>query len=130
MVKVLFERLVGAIAMTAAFLVLAATAAHAQQFKALYRFTGGTDGASPQSSLLLWNGKLYGTALYGGSAPMTCGAASFGNGTVFQIDLTSGQETTLHVFAGGPSDGASPNGGLIADSAGNLYGTTVGGGTS
>src|SRR5258708_4997026 len=29
----------------------------------------------------------------------------------------------------GFSDGANPNGGLVADAAGNLYGTTVGGGT-
>ncbi len=31
---------------------------------------------------------------------------------------------------GGPSDGAAPFGGLIADSSGNFYGTTVRGGIS
>ena len=35
-------------------------------------------------------------------------------------------ETILHAFNG--SDGFSPNGGLIFDAAGNLYGTTTGGG--
>jgi uncharacterized repeat protein (TIGR03803 family) len=38
-------------------------------------------------------------------------------------------ETVLHTFAGAPSDGANPAGGLIADNAGNLYGTTPVGGT-
>ncbi len=36
-------------------------------------------------------------------------------------------ETVLHTFAGG-SDGAQPQAGLIADSRGNLYGTTYAGG--
>jgi uncharacterized repeat protein (TIGR03803 family) len=39
-------------------------------------------------------------------------------------------ETLLHSFAGSPSDGANPEGGLIVDRAGNLYGTTAGGGES
>ena len=39
-------------------------------------------------------------------------------------------ETVLHSFTGGSSDGADPRAGLIADRAGNLYGTTLGGGAS
>lgn len=35
--------------------------------------------------------------------------------------------TLLHSFIGNP-DGANPNGGMIRDSAGNLYGTTAWGG--
>ena len=35
----------------------------------------------------------------------------------------------LYSFKGGPKDGADPQGGLIADTLGNLYGTTVAGGT-
>ncbi len=37
-------------------------------------------------------------------------------------------ETVLYSFAGRP-DGVSPSGGLLFDSAGNIYGTTVSGGT-
>src|SRR5258707_7085647 len=33
--------------------------------------------------------------------------------------------TVLHSFAGPPSDGAFPIGGLFRDAAGNLYGTTL-----
>jgi uncharacterized repeat protein (TIGR03803 family) len=36
--------------------------------------------------------------------------------------------TTLYPFHTDPGDGALPSGRLIADAAGNLYGTTYGGG--
>jgi uncharacterized repeat protein (TIGR03803 family) len=35
--------------------------------KVLYRFAGGTDGASPYGGLTLLNGAFYGTTYYGGS---------------------------------------------------------------
>jgi len=38
--------------------------------------------------------------------------------------------TVLHSFKGSPTDGSGPESGLIGDSAGNLYGTTLGGGAS
>jgi len=50
-----------------------------------------------------------------------------GNGTIFKID-PSGNLTTLHSFAG--TDGAHPRGRLIEASDGNLYGTTVSGGSA
>jgi uncharacterized repeat protein (TIGR03803 family) len=50
-----------------------------------------------------------------------------GCGTIFKVD-SSGVFTTLHVFAGRPSDGADPRAGLIRDAAGNLYGGTFFGG--
>jgi hypothetical protein len=43
---------------------------------------------------------------------------------VFKLS-PSGTETVLHSFTGGSSDGANPFAGLIADRAGNLYGTTL-----
>jgi uncharacterized repeat protein (TIGR03803 family) len=87
----------------------------------LYRFTGGADGSTPVSNLIRdAAGNLYGTTLYGGASNY---------GTVFKVDTATGAETVLHNFAGG-SDGKHPYGGLILDAAGNLYGTTSGGGTS
>ena len=41
-----------------------------------------------------------------------------------------GTETILHFFTGKHGDGGNPIAGLVADSAGNLYGTTYYGGGS
>jgi uncharacterized repeat protein (TIGR03803 family) len=64
-------------------------------------------------------GNLYGTT-YGGGAN--------GQGTVFQL-TPSGALNGLHSFTGG-SDGGRPGADLIADAAGNLYGTTALGGAN
>ena len=86
----------------------------------LHNFTGGGDGANPYGGVILdAKGNIYGTASAGGAS---------GNGAVFKID-TSGQETVLYSFTGG-TDGGSPLGSIIADSAGNFYGTTNGGGAA
>jgi len=90
----------------------------------LYRFKGGTDGAVPAAGLIEDAAhNLYGTTLDGGTS---------GLGTVFEVSPpgTVWTETVLYSFAGG-SDGANPlNGNLVADKAGNLYGTTYAGGGS
>jgi len=84
----------------------------------LYNFTGGADGAYPESPVVLDQaGNLYGTTTQGGSANA---------GVVFKLD-PGGNETVLHNFTGG-ADGIIPAGGLTLDSAGNLYGTTGQGG--
>jgi uncharacterized repeat protein (TIGR03803 family) len=89
----------------------------------LYSFTGGADGGLPQAGLIMdAAGNLYGTASQGGS-----GCAPLGCGTVFKID-TSNHESVLHAFTAG-NDGGNPEAGLILDAAGNLYGTTFGGGS-
>ena len=49
-----------------------------------------------------------------------------GYGVVYKVD-PAGRETVLYSFTGG-ADGGQPDAGLILDSAGNLYGTTRGGG--
>jgi uncharacterized repeat protein (TIGR03803 family) len=51
-----------------------------------------------------------------------------GAGVVYKLD-TTGHETVLYTFKGG-ADGGYPYAGVIRDSAGNLYGTTYGGGTA
>jgi uncharacterized repeat protein (TIGR03803 family) len=88
----------------------------------LYSFTGGADGGLPQADLIFDTaGNLYGTTRIGGT-----GCSGVGCGVVFKLDST-GKETVLHSFKTFP-DGAYPYGGLIWDSQGNLYGTTLGGG--
>ena len=88
-----------------------------------HMFTGGSDGGNPDSGPVLdAAGSLYGTAGTGGR---------FGYGLVFKLTPkpTRGwKETVLHVFADHP--GAIPQGGVIFDAAGNLYGTTSGDGAT
>jgi len=75
-----------------------------------------SDGSWPQAPVIRDKaGNIYGTTDSGGSNEIS--------GTVFKID-TAGNETVLHSFAGGPSDGCHPDQGLVMDNAGNLYGTT------
>jgi uncharacterized repeat protein (TIGR03803 family) len=89
----------------------------------LHVFTGGTDGGQPRAGLTVDSaGHLYGTGYYGGSGCALCGV-------VFKVLPTSGGETVFYNFTGG-SDGANPFGGVIADSAGNLYGTNTADGAS
>ena len=85
----------------------------------LHTFTGGADGSNPNGSLVLHSAGLYGTTSNGGYLD---------NGTLFRMDPKTGQNTVLHTFTGGAADGANPAGGLVADSAGNFYGTTRVGG--
>jgi uncharacterized repeat protein (TIGR03803 family) len=87
----------------------------------LYEFASGAnaDGTNPSAGLIMDTaGSLYGTTLYGGAA---------GLGTVFKLDNTS-HETVLYSFTGVNGDGVNPYAGLFMDNAGNLYGTTLGGG--
>ncbi len=91
----------------------------------LYSFTGYSDGSSPGGGLIMdSSGNLYGTT-----------EGSFGGqGTVFELSPYPGGAgpdilSTLYAFTGG-SDGGMPVGGLVMDSAGNLYGTTSSGGNN
>jgi uncharacterized repeat protein (TIGR03803 family) len=87
-------------------------------YTVLYGFTGGTDGGVPQAGVVLDSaGNLYGTASSGGN----------GTGVVYKLDAT-GQETVLFSFLTVPAGGSAPGSGVVGDSAGNLYGTTVFGG--
>jgi uncharacterized repeat protein (TIGR03803 family) len=85
----------------------------------------GADGSDPMAGLVRdAAGNLYGTTAHGGQ-----GGCDHGCGVVFKLDRT-GKETVLHSFTGTGGDGAYPYAGLIRDAAGNLYGTTVQGGSS
>lgn len=57
----------------------------------------------------------------------TAGGGLYQNGVVYKSD-PSGVETVLYAFTGG-ADGGNPYGGVTLDAAGNIYGTTMGGGT-
>jgi uncharacterized repeat protein (TIGR03803 family) len=96
----------------------------------LHRFTGGADGAFPGGGLGLVEdaaGNVYGTAGGGGEFGGACTVGfneDYGCGTVFKLDKT-GKFTVLHRFSNDGTEGVNPNGGLVRDPAGNLYGTTV-----
>ena len=92
-------------------------------FTTLHVFNN-TDGAAPMAPLVQGtDGNFYGTTSGQGAAS--------GAGTVFRI-TPSGELTTLYRFCAqsGCSDGNVPEGGLILAKDGNLYGTTLWGGTN
>lgn len=120
--------------MIAALFIFCAVALGQAQYRVLYSFSGGTDGFAPQSLIFDHSGNLYGTTFWGGAGnPTNCGSS--GCGTVFRLspDGSGGwSETVLYTFCSQFEcpDGAQPNGGLVLDSAGNLYGTTLDGGAA
>ncbi|MEW6437555.1 MAG: choice-of-anchor tandem repeat GloVer-containing protein [Pseudomonadota bacterium] len=95
-------------------------------YSLLHIFTGGSsDGAQPYAALIEdASGNLYGTTTSGGAS---------GYGVVYELTPNGSggyNETILHSFAGGTSDGANPYSALVMDSSGNLYGTTANGGAN
>ncbi|MGA8763307.1 MAG: choice-of-anchor tandem repeat GloVer-containing protein [Candidatus Sulfotelmatobacter sp.] len=88
----------------------------------LCSFKGGNDGDEPFAGVIFDQaGNIYGTTAEGGTANV---------GTAFKLTAANGwKKTILHQFLGlSAGDGANPNG-LIFDALGNLYGSTVGGGS-
>jgi len=99
----------------------------------LYSFQGLPDGAQPVGAVVFDSaGNLYGATTEGGSSSCISVAQC---GTVYELSPPSSKggswtETVLYIFKGNTfNDGASPVGGLVMDSAGNLYGSTAYGGT-
>jgi uncharacterized repeat protein (TIGR03803 family) len=111
--------------MTAAlFLAItgASSTAQAQTYSLLYQFKAGNDGTQPGAGVTIDPKRQ---ALYG----TTGEDGSFASGTVFKLNKYG--ETVLHSFTGAGGDGEFPfaNGSLVVDSAGNLFGATLSGGT-
>lgn len=99
----------------------------------LYSFcpNGGTcsDGDYPAASGVIRDsaGNTYGYA-QDGPSNISCFGSGYPCGVVWKLD-SSGNETVLHAFTGGPSDGAGAIGQLVIDRDGDLYGTTTFGGS-
>jgi uncharacterized repeat protein (TIGR03803 family) len=90
--------------------------------------TNCTDGSVPTAGLILdAAGNIFGMTAFGGAND---------EGTVFEIAKTAsgyaGTPTVLVSFCAQTNctDGSEPEGSLIADAAGNLFGTTGGGGAN
>lgn len=81
--------------------------AGAQTLTTLYSFSGGADGANPE------------TGLVQGSDSNFYGTTSSGDGTVFKIS-PAGALTTLETLGGGLG-GQFPYAGLVQGSDGNVY---------
>jgi hypothetical protein len=106
----------------------------------LYSFPTAKQGYVPNGNLVFDSvGNLYGATMFGGGKGTTCDSYYGGNcGTVFELSRpkTKGgkwTERVVRAFAGIANgqqfgDGASPNGGLVLDSKGTIYGTTYIGG--
>ncbi len=85
-------------------------------FSTLYSFTSGSDGAYPLSGVIFDKaGTMYGTTSEDGNK---------GGGTAYTLTPSGSgwAEATIYAFG---DDGFQPQGGLIFDPAGNLYGTTA-----
>ncbi len=90
----------------------------------LFSFNGsdGLDGLNPVGAIVEdTQGNLYGATESGGHGVVG------GNGVVFEL-TKKGKEKVLHRFAASGKSGYYPEGGVVQDSQGNLYGTTLRGG--
>ena len=108
-------------------LFIASNPAAAQQFSALYAFTGprNGDGAYPLGGVVTdFTGAVYGTTQSGGK---------HGVGTAFKLTPPAAGETQwteeiIHSFGSDAKDGQIPEAGVVMDANGALYGTTANGG--
>ncbi|MGA3211059.1 MAG: choice-of-anchor tandem repeat GloVer-containing protein [Terriglobales bacterium] len=117
--------------------LLAVLPAHAQaQYteSVLYSFTGYPTSEPLAGLISDSKGNLYGTVFSGAEGQGSCLNGDYGCGAVFELSppttcTGSWTETVLHYFDGGSAgDGGLPSAGLVFDSKGNLYGTTMEGG--
>jgi hypothetical protein len=95
----------------------------------LHSFGGPHDGLAATGSLLFdSSGNLYGVTTDDHFTVVN----GYGYGKAFKLTPNqdgSWSEKLLYSFTGNPKDGANPLAGLVADSNGNLYGTTAYGGS-
>ena len=124
--KKLSLELTVALAVFTTAMLMTGTPAAAQTEKVLHNFGSNTKARVGPASNLIFDsaGNLYGTTVDGGNDDV---------GTAFElIPVTGGgwAQKVLYSFAKNGADGQGPEGGLVFDSAGNLYGTTAAGGAN
>ena len=98
----------------------------------IYNFTGGADGATPESPLIRDQvDNLFGTTNSGGLTTECSFSYPYdGCGVVFKVVPSTGAETVLHAFGDTGTDGNVPfSSGVIFGKGHALYGTTEYGGT-
>jgi uncharacterized repeat protein (TIGR03803 family) len=108
-------------------LIFAGIASAQASFATIYNFPGQAGGDSHSSLVADSLGNLYGTSAIEGAGPCDQGC-----GTVFEVTLQPAGHRKfqiLYAFQGG-SDGLFPTGNIAVDGAGNIYGTTGGGGSN
>ncbi len=89
--------------------------------KDLYNFGNSPDAQGPIANLIkASNGLLYGMTISGGT---------YGDGAIFNYDISTGAENVLWSFGNG-ADGVNPHGSLLQASDSILYGTAYTGGTN
>lgn len=99
--------------------VLIASPLHAQTYQVIYNLNPAVDGSNPYGLTRDAAGNIIGVT----------GAQSPAHGSVFKLNLATRVLTTLHTFTGTP-DGDNPVDPVVLDSAGDIYGTTRGGGAN
>ena len=106
-----------------------------QSFTTLWQFTAGTDGATPEAGLIIGpGGAMYGSTSAGGGG--NC-LPQDGCGTVFRLTppatpprtIKQDQWTETILYRFHYNDGNGPTGNLAVDGSGNLYGSTISGGS-
>jgi uncharacterized repeat protein (TIGR03803 family) len=124
------------VAVLAALLLGKANFVSAQTESVLYSFqNNSTDGIAPSSGVIAdQTGALYGVTTFGGNGNCPLGAYP-GCGTVFKLTPPASggsawTEEVIYQFQGSPNDGSLPNGDLLLDNAGALYGVTHLGGSN
>ena len=99
----------------------------------IFKGNGVGDGNTPAGSVIMDSaGNLYGTTAYGGTGNCVLLGTKVGCGTVYELSPPAQKggawtETVLYSFPS-PKEGYLPNGDLVFDSVGNLYGATMFGG--
>ena len=113
----LLDSLTKFLVVSTALVMLAPTASAKPRFKVLARVSGGLYGGLTFNE----HGNLYG---------VTNGGGDYAQGSIFELTHKANGNwtaTTLHSFD--LTDGSEPNGNLVFDPAGNLYGTAPVGGS-